>query len=71
MSLEDVVKRTFLELVRVAVTRVPRDVYEAITTAAEREEGTVRVVMEAIAEAVRVGARGGRPVCQDTGTPMF
>jgi len=71
MNLEDVVRDTFSFLVETAVTRVPRDVYEAIVRAAEREEGAARMAMEAIAKAVRVGIREKRSVCQDTGLPMF
>lgn len=59
-----------LDAVRVAVTRVPRDVYEVLARAVERESGLARRVLETIVESVRVAARDEVPLCQDTGVPV-
>ena len=60
------------ELVRVAATRLPLDVYEALVRAAEVEDNPVaRAQLEAMIRNAELAARLGRPICQDTGTPYF
>lgn len=71
-GLEDRLRDFFVELIRVAVTRLPRDVYEALERALEAEDSPVaRRQLEAMLENARLAARLGRPLCQDTGTPLF
>ncbi len=72
MGLAEVVERAALEAIEVAVTRVPKDVYEAIKHFAERETNPrAKRVLETMLEAIRVAAREGTPLCQDTGYPTF
>ncbi len=60
-----------VEAIRVAETRLPLDVYEALRRALERAEGPARAQLEAILENVEIAAREGRPICQDTGLLTF
>ncbi|RUM47175.1 MAG: fumarate hydratase [Hyperthermus sp.] len=61
-----------VELVRVAVTRLPLDVYEALRRAVEVEDNPLaRSHLEAMIANAELAARTGRPICQDTGTPYF
>lgn len=60
------------ELVRVAATRLPLDVYQALRRAAELEdEPLARRQLEAMLRNAELAAERGAPVCQDTGTPFF
>ena len=71
MSLQ-VVERTAAELLRLAVTVLPRDVREALERAYETETSDIgRAQLEAILEDVRLAEETSRPICQDTGTIIF
>ncbi len=71
-SLGEVIERAVLNAIEVAVTRVPRDVFEAIKSFAQRETNPrARRILSTIIEAIRVAAREGTPLCQDTGYPTF
>ena len=56
-----------VEAIRVAETRLPLDVYQALRDWLGRAEGPARAQLEAILENVDIAAREGRPICQDTG----
>ncbi len=60
-----------VEAIRVAETRLPLDVYEALSSWASRVEGAARAQLEAVLRNVEVAAREGRPICQDTGLISF
>ncbi|WP_048055341.1 fumarate hydratase [Pyrococcus sp. NA2] len=61
-----------VEAIRIAVTRIPDDVVEAIKEALRREDNEVaKFNLEMILKAIEIGRRDGIPVCQDTGTPIF
>ncbi|CAB49410.1 fumarate hydratase [Pyrococcus abyssi] len=61
-----------VEAIRMAVTRIPDDVVEAIKDALRREESEVaKFNLNMILKAIEIGKREGIPVCQDTGTPIF
>ena len=64
---------TFTELVRRAATTMPPDVLAAIEAARDREaEGSVaRETLGVLLENSRIAAATSRPVCQDTGMPLF
>jgi len=60
------------ELVRVASTRLPLDVYAALRRALEAEtEPLARAQLEAMLRNAELAAERGAPLCQDTGTPFF
>jgi fumarate hydratase class I len=64
---------TFTELVRRAATTMPPDILAAIEAARDREaEGSVaRETLGVLLENSRLAATTSRPVCQDTGMPLF
>ena len=64
---------TFTELIRRAATTMPPDVLAAIETARDREaEGSVaRETLGVLLENSRLAEATSRPVCQDTGMPLF
>ena len=64
---------TFTELIRRAATSMPPDVLAAIEAARDREaEGSVaRETLGVLLENSRLAAATSRPVCQDTGMPLF
>ena len=63
----------FTELIRRAATSMPPDVLAAIEAARDREvEGSVaRETLGVLLENSRLAAATSRPVCQDTGMPLF
>ncbi len=64
---------TFTELVRRAATTMPPDVLAAIEVARDREvEGSVaRETLGVLLENSKIAAAISRPICQDTGMPLF
>jgi fumarate hydratase subunit alpha len=61
-----------VELIRVAVTSLPRDVEEALQRALEREENPLaRLQLETILKNVAYARERRLPLCQDTGVPIF
>lgn len=64
---------TFTELIRRAATSMPPDVLAAIEAARDREDvGSVaRETLGVLLENSRLAAATSRPVCQDTGMPLF
>jgi len=58
--------------IRTAVTRVPRDVYEAIRRGFERERSPLaKRILSTMLRSIEVAARESIPLCQDTGYPCF
>ena len=69
---ESVILRVLKELVFYAVTRVPRDVYEALKRAYVNEtERLAREHLAAIIRSIEVAVKEETPLCQDTGLPFF
>jgi len=65
---EDVV----VEMLRKAVTKLPRDVEEALRRAHEGETDEVpRTQLGTILENIRLAEEGVTPICQDTGVQIF
>ena len=64
---------TFTELIRRAATTMPPDVLAAIEAARDREdEGSVaRETLGVLLENSRLAESISRPICQDTGMPLF
>jgi len=63
----------FVELVRRTSSDLPADVQKALEQAREREEpgSASQGAFDAILENVQMSRAGSRPICQDTGTPIF
>jgi len=64
---------TFTELIRRAATAMPPDVLAALEAAREREaEGSIaRETLGVLIENSRIAEASSRPICQDTGMPLF
>ena len=63
----------FVELIKSTSTDLPPDIEEALTRACQEEEdGSVaKGALTTILENVRLARETARPICQDTGTPIF
>ena len=73
MTLEKaLIKDVTIALLKRAETTLPSDVKAALRRAYEREEHEIaRVQLEAMLENVKLAEELERPVCQDTGLPLF
>ncbi len=72
LELESRLRKAVLEAIETAVTRVPRDVWEALVQAYRREHSDrAREILGTILESIKVAARDRIPLCQDTGLPVF
>ncbi|MFZ6016079.1 MAG: fumarate hydratase [Nitrospirota bacterium] len=62
-----------VELYRKAATSLPPDVEDALSRAyaAETEGSDAKAVLSIILENIRVARETARPICQDTGVPVF
>lgn len=60
-----------MELIRRGVTELPPDVVKALGLARRREKGIARRQLDAILRNVELAERLERPLCQDTGVPIF
>ncbi|MFH0862934.1 MAG: fumarate hydratase [Candidatus Altiarchaeota archaeon] len=58
-------------LLRRCATGLPKDVQSALETAYRRERGTGKDIIETLLENIKAARRLSRPMCQDTGTPIF
>ncbi|RZN39422.1 MAG: fumarate hydratase [Methanophagales archaeon ANME-1-THS] len=72
MITKELIKDVTITLLRRAETTLPCDVKEALVRACEREEHEIaRVQLRAMLENVRLAEELQRPLCQDTGLPLF
>lgn len=62
-----------VELYRKAATSLPQDVEDALRHAHEAEEdgSNAKIALTAILENIKIARETGRPLCQDTGVPVF
>jgi len=60
-----------VELYRRAACDLPPDVAESLLRAEREEEGTAKACMGMILENIKIAREERRPICQDTGTPIF
>ncbi len=67
MKFEDAIA----DLIADAVINLPRDVEEALQKAMKVEEEPAKTQLKAILENVRLAREQKKPMCQDTGTPIF
>ena len=72
MDIGSVVENVAVELLRQAVTKLPRDVKEALQRAHREEESDVgKTQLEAILNNVELAEKTDTPMCQDTGVIIF
>lgn len=68
----EALKEAAIETIRRATIYLPLDVYEALRRAEEIEEDPIpKAQLRAIIENVELAAKLGKPICQDTGMPIF
>jgi fumarate hydratase, class I len=62
-----------VNLYKKAATSLPQDIEESLTQAAKTEENgsTAKTALASILENVRIAREQERPLCQDTGIPIF
>jgi len=62
-----------VELIRKVATSLPPDVEDALRASYEREkDGSLpKEALSIILQSVRLSRQGSRPICQDTGVPVF
>lgn len=62
-----------VELYKKAATSLPTDVEDALRHAytSEKKRGNAKVALSAILENVKIARETARPICQDTGVPVF
>jgi fumarate hydratase subunit alpha len=72
VDLESVVMETTINLLKLAATRLPSDVKNALVEAAKDETTEVaKKQLEAILANIDLAEKMGAPMCQDTGVQMF
>ncbi|UCE38028.1 MAG: fumarate hydratase [Thermoplasmata archaeon] len=72
MITENVVKQATFELLRNAVTVLPRDINEALKKAYETEEEAIpKMQLKNILDNIELAKAGPLPMCQDTGIHIF
>jgi fumarate hydratase subunit alpha len=72
MITKELIKDVTISILRQAETTLPKDVKQALARAYEREENEIaKVQLEAMLENVRLAEDLQRPLCQDTGLPLF
>jgi len=70
--MEDTVERVAVDLLRLATTKLPKDVKEALQRAYCEEESEIgKIQLETILNNVELAEKTGTPICQDTGTIVF
>jgi fumarate hydratase subunit alpha len=72
MITKELIKDVTITILRRAETTLPSDVKEALVRAYECEEEEIaKVQLEAMLENVKLAEEMQRPLCQDTGIPLF
>ncbi len=70
--MEDTVEGVAVNLLRLATTKLPKDVKEALQRAYHEEESEIgKIQLETILNNVVLAEKTGTPICQDTGTIIF
>lgn len=72
LETEAIVENVAVELLRLAATKLPRDVKEALQKAHREEKSEIgKIQLEAILKNIELAEKAGTPMCQDTGTINF
>jgi len=69
----DSLQEEIVNLYKKAATSLPQDIEESLTHAAktERNGSTAKAALASILENIRIAREKERPLCQDTGVPVF
>lgn len=65
------IRDALVDLYRKAATSLPSDVESALRSAYKKEGSNARSILSVILENVRIARKTARPLCQDTGVPVF
>jgi len=72
LDLEDLIENVTVNLLRLAVTKLPNDVKAALNNAYEKERSPMgKIQLKAILDNIRLAEEKGKPICQDTGLISF
>lgn len=72
MDFEDAVTKTTIELLRLAVTKLPEDVKDALKKGYENEDSDVaKMQLRTILDNIALAEETKKPMCQDTGIHIF
>ncbi len=71
MITKEAIRGTAAELIERAVIYLPEDVVKALLIALEKEEGIARTCLQAILDNIEYAKKNSKPLCQDTGLPVF
>jgi len=72
LSLEQTVENVAVNLLRLAVTELPKDVKEALQKAYQQETSSAgKTQLKAILDNIELAEKTRTPMCQDTGTIIF
>lgn len=72
METEAIIENIAVKLLRLAATKLPRDVKEALQKARREEKSeNGKIQLEAILKNIELAEKTGTPMCQDTGTINF
>jgi len=72
LGIEKTVEKAAVEILRRAVTYLPKDVKEALNNAYEKETSEAgKTQLKAILDNINLGESGKTPICQDTGIVLF
>ncbi|MFH1586265.1 MAG: fumarate hydratase [Candidatus Diapherotrites archaeon] len=64
-------KEEITELYRKTATELPKDVFSALEMAKESEDGGGKEILSKILENSNMAKTSSKPICQDTGIPIF
>lgn len=68
----DLITKTTVELLKLAVTRLPQDVKDALKKGYENENSNVaKMQLRAILDNIELAEKTNKPMCQDTGIHVF
>jgi fumarate hydratase class I len=65
------IRDALVDLYRKAATSLPSDVESALRSAYKKEGSNARSILSVLLENVRIARKTERPLCQDTGVPVF
>lgn len=72
MSIEKTVEDTAINLLRLAVTQLPKDIKQALQKAHQEETSPAgKTQLKAILDNIQLAEKTGTPICQDTGTIIY
>ena len=64
-------REALVDLYRKAATSLPSDVESALKSAYKKESSNARSILSILLENIRIAKKAARPLCQDTGVPVF